>query len=88
MYLLFYVVNCVKAKRKFAWVNVTYIPTGKYKKYNNVYYDKIDKIVFVSNDTYNLFNEDFSKVSNKTTIIYDINDAGFISKMYLMSSNA
>lgn len=84
----FYVVDCVMAKRKLAWVNVTYRPTGKYKKYNDIYYDKIDKIVCVSDDTYEIFNEDFSKVSNKTTIIYDINDANFISKMSLMPSNA
>lgn len=84
----FYVVDCVKAKRKLAWVNSIFTPQGKFQKFNNEYYDKIDTIVCVSHDNFKIFNEQFPKASNKTTIIYDINDADFISKMSFMPSNA
>lgn len=84
----FYVADCVNAKKKYAWVNVTYKPEKKFRKYNLEYYKKIDKIVCVSDDTCKIFKKHFPEVAEKSCIIYDINDANFIKKLSNMKSDA
>lgn len=84
----FYVVDCINANRKLAWVNSVFTPQGDFKSFNSNYYKKIDKVVCVSNDNFKIFNEHFPEISNRTTIIYDINDGEFIIKMSHMFSNA
>ncbi|KIL49364.1 glycosyltransferase [Jeotgalibacillus soli] len=77
----FYVAEKVKAKRKFAWVNVSYRLEKKDKVFQKKYYDKYNKIVAVSESTKEVFLETFPNYSKKVKVIYDINNPDFILKM-------
>lgn len=84
----FYVGECVHATKKFAWINVTYRPTAKYREYISNQYRTFDKIVCVSDTSQATFQEVFSEHAHKSTVIYDINDGTFMSRMAEMSGNA
>ena len=71
----------MKAKKKIAWVNVSYRLNGKDKQFQQQFYDQFDNIVTVSDSAYNVFLETFPHFHQKTTVIYDINDPQFISQM-------
>jgi glycosyltransferase involved in cell wall biosynthesis len=77
----FYVAEIVKAKKKLAWVNVSYKLNGKDKVFQKKYYDQYDKIVGVSETTKEIFLETFPEYRNKMEVIYDINNPQFISDM-------
>ncbi|MGG1629489.1 glycosyltransferase [Rossellomorea sp. NRS-1567] len=77
----FYVAEKVKAKKKLAWVNVSYRLTGKDKVFQKKYYDQYDKIVGVSESTKEIFLETFPEYRSKMEVIYDINNPQFISDM-------
>jgi glycosyltransferase involved in cell wall biosynthesis len=77
----FYVAEKVKAKKKLAWVNVSYRLTGKDKVFQKKYYDQYDKIVGVSESTKEIFLETFPEYRKKMEVIYDINNPQFISDM-------
>jgi glycosyltransferase involved in cell wall biosynthesis len=77
----FYVADKVKAKKKFAWVNVSYRLDGFEKNFQKQFYDKYNKIVAVSDSAKEVFLETFPYYSTKAEIIYDINNPDFISKM-------
>lgn len=84
----FYVVDCVNAKKKYAWINAVYTPEKNFREFNINYYNAIDKIVCVSADSYKIFNNHFPELASKSCIIYDINDAKFIEKMADLKSEA
>ena len=77
----FYVADCVKAAKKFAWVNVTYEPKGSYRDYNLEQYRLFDKIVCVSDTTQSEFINWFSEMKDTTAVIRDMMDGTLISKM-------
>ena len=77
----FYVADKIKAKKKYAWVNVSYRLKYEDKRFQEKYYDKYDNIVAVSDSAKDIFLETFLKYIDKVKIIYDINDGNFISKM-------
>ncbi|MCP3030055.1 glycosyltransferase [Halobacillus sp. A1] len=77
----FYVAEKVNARRKFAWVNVSYSMNKKDKDFQSVFYDQFEKVVAVSTTTKKIFLETFPQYSKKTTVIYDINDFNLISEM-------
>lgn len=77
----FYVADKIKAKKKYAWVNVSYHLNGLEKEFQKNYYKIYDKIIAVSDSTREILNEVFPEYKNKTEVIYDINDSNFISKM-------
>ena len=77
----FYVADKIKAKKKYAWVNVSYRLKDEDKLFQENYYDKYDNIVAVSDSAKGVFLETFPKYIDKVKIIYDINDGNFISKM-------
>lgn len=84
----FYVVDCVNAKKKYAWVNAIYKPDKDFREFNIRYYKAIDKIVCVSDDAHKIFDNHFPELASKSCIIYDINDAKFIEKMADLKSEA
>ena len=84
----FYVVDCVNAEKKYAWVNVVYKPEKIFREFNIDYYNAVNKIVCVSDDTDKIFRNHFPELADKTCIIYDINDANFIEKMADLKSEA
>ena len=77
----FYVAEKVCAKKKLAWVNVSYKLEDEDRVFQEQFYEKYNKIVAVSDSAKNIFLETFPKYTNKLEIIYDINDADFIKKM-------
>lgn len=83
----FYVAEKVKAKKKFAWVNVSYRLTGKERSFQQRYYDVYNKIVAVSDSTKNIFLETYPGYKSKMKVIYDINDYTLISNMADMDQN-
>jgi glycosyltransferase involved in cell wall biosynthesis len=77
----FYVAEKVKAKKKFAWVNTSYMLTGKEKEFQKKFYDQYDQIVAVSGSAKEILLETFPYYSKRVTIIYDINNSHFNSNM-------
>ena len=77
----FYVAEKVCAKKKLAWVNVSYKLEDEDRIFQEQFYDKYNKIVAVSDSAKKIFLETFPKYTDKLEIIYDINDADFIKKM-------
>ncbi|MBO0962928.1 glycosyltransferase, partial [Neobacillus sp. MM2021_6] len=77
----FYVADKIKAKKKYAWVNVSYRLDDIEKEFQKKYYDQYNKIVAVSDSTKEILLETFPHYSRKIDVIYDINNPNFISKM-------
>ncbi len=77
----FYVAEKIKAKKKYAWVNVSYRLNEKEKEFQEKYYDQYDKIVAVSDSTKEILLETFPNYSEQIEVIYDINNPKFISNM-------
>ncbi|MCM3568226.1 glycosyltransferase [Neobacillus mesonae] len=77
----FYVADKVKAKKKFAWVNVSYRLDEYEKGFQKQFYNQYNKIVAVSDSAKEIFVETFPYYYDKVEIIYDINNPEFISRM-------
>lgn len=78
-----YVVDKVTASKKFAWVNVRYIPEGINYSYYKSFYSKIDFIVAVSDSAYEEFSAVYPCFKNKMQVIKDMLDASLITQMSL-----
>lgn len=77
----FYVVDKVKARKKFTWLNVEYELKEPVKTFNRNYYEIFDNIVSVSEKVRMHFVKNlFPELSSKLTTIYDIIDSTFIEK--------
>ncbi len=83
----FYVADCIKAPKKIAWVNVSFTPEGKWRKYISDYYQRFDIINCVSISAKKIFEERFPEHRKKTVMIYDINDYGMILKLSKLTSD-
>lgn len=79
----YYVAEKVNATKKIALVNCGINLNSKQQKYNQFFYDKISTIVTVSDAAKEAFINCFPQYKNKTTIIYDINNADIITKLSL-----
>lgn len=83
----FYVAEKVNAKKKLAWVNVSYRLGEKEKEFQKIFYDKYNKIVAVSDSTKQIFLETFPYYSQKLEVMHDINNPNLISKMADIGKN-
>jgi glycosyltransferase involved in cell wall biosynthesis len=77
----YYTAEKVKAKKKFAWVNVSYQPNESEKVFQKRFYDQYDKIIAVSESTKKVLLESFPMYLKKVSVIYDINNPDFIANM-------
>ena len=77
----FYVADKIKARKKYAWVNVSYRLNNEDTLFQEEYYNKYDNIIAVSYSAKEIFLETFPQYFDKVKIIYDINDSKFITKM-------
>ncbi|MFT4412578.1 glycosyltransferase [Fredinandcohnia humi] len=77
----FYVAEKVKAKKKLAWVNVSYRLNKEDKEFQQQFYNQYYKIVAVSESAMAVFLETFPVYLDKMEVIYDINNPDLISKM-------
>lgn len=77
----YYVAEKIKAKKKIAWVNVSYRLNGKEKEFQRRFYDQYNKIVTVSDSAKEICLETFPYYCNKIDVIYDINNPNLIFNM-------
>lgn len=77
----FYVVDKINAKQKWAWVNVSYRPTGINYSFQDRFYGAVDHIVTVSDSAYDVFTKVYPQYKNKMLVLWDMLDASFIHKM-------
>jgi len=77
----YYVVDKVKAKKKIAWVNVSFHPDEAVKKFQRIYYGQYNQIVAVSESTKEVLVDSFPSFIGKVKVLYDINNPEFISRM-------
>jgi glycosyltransferase involved in cell wall biosynthesis len=77
----FYVAEKIRAKKKLAWVNISYRLDEIEKAFQSKYYDQYDQIVAVSDSAKEILIETFPNYEDKISIIYDINNPDFISSM-------
>lgn len=77
----FYVAEKIKAKKKFAWVNVSYRLEEVDREFQRNIYKRYDKISAVSESTKEILLESFPEFIDKMVVIKDINDAKFINNM-------
>lgn len=77
----YYVAEKVKAKKKFAWVNVSYRLSAEEKKFQQMFYDQYNKIIAVSDSTKEILLESFPSYKNKIDVLYDLTNPQLISKM-------
>lgn len=77
----FYVADKVKAKKKYAWVNVSYTLNDQDQAFQKVYYNCYDHIVAVSESAEEIFLQSFPEFKSRMKIIYDLNDYEMIKKM-------
>lgn len=84
----FFVAEKVKAKKKAAWINVTYIPEGRYLNYIKSMYTKYDFVNAVSESVLEQMQSTFNITDEKAVMIKDILDVQFAKKMSEMKNNA
>lgn len=77
----FYVADRVRAKRKVAWINVSYQLEGIEKEYQRGKYKKFNKIVLVSDSAKDIFEEVYPEFKEKFEVIYDINNPKIMEDM-------
>lgn len=77
----YYVAEKVKAKKKLAWVNVSYKLNQQEKEFQERFYDEYQKIVAVSDSTKDILLDSFPQYANKVKVLYDINNPHLISQM-------
>lgn len=84
----FFVAEKVRARKKAAWINATYIPKGKYLDYIGTFYAKYDYVNGVSPTVAEQIQSVLGVPSSKIVQITDILDVDFAHKMALMDSRA
>lgn len=83
----FYVAEKIRAKKKLAWINVTYEPQGKFLDYIKPMYDKYDYVNAVSESVREQMQRIFHIPDKKVMVMKDILDVGFAHKMAVLPSN-
>lgn len=85
----FYVADCISPKiGRFAWVNVDFRLKGFERSFSLDKYLKYDRVCAVSDQAMEVFSETFPELSERLTVIKDINDGRLITKMSELPSNA
>lgn len=80
----FYVAEKVNAKKKVAWINISWKGESKEKCYLESFYEMYNKIIMVSHSAKVAFIKMFPQFNNKVEVIYDINNAALINDMAKM----
>jgi glycosyltransferase involved in cell wall biosynthesis len=83
----FYVADNVDAHVKFAWVNCIFNLSETNIKYQSHFYEKVDRIVSVSDAAYEKMKESFPEFTHKMQIIRDMINADFIQQMAALEVN-
>ena len=79
--VLYYVTDCVQAKKKYVWIHNDY-RTASYSKPDDLpYFQKIDGIVSVSEDCVNVLKEEFPQHSQKIHCIENITSSAVVREL-------
>ena len=84
----FFVAEKVQAKKKAAWINVTYKPQGRYLEFIRPMYEKFQVVNAVSESVAAQMQENFGIPDHKVMIMKDILDVDFARKMAQLPSDA
>lgn len=84
----FFVAEKVRAKKKAAWINVTYIPKGRYLDFIHPMYDRFDTVNAVSESVAEQMQETFGIPDSKVMIMKDILNVDFAGQMAQLPSKA
>lgn len=79
----YYVATKVQAAKKYAWINVDMQKAGYNVTFNRCFYDKMNKVVAVSNTLHEMLEKTGYVASQKLYTIYDILNVPFIRRMAL-----
>ena len=84
----FFVAEKVRAKKKAAWINVTYKPQGRYLDFIRPMYEKFDMVNAVSESVVEQMQETFGIPDEKVMVMKDILDVNFAGQMAQLPSDA
>lgn len=84
----FFVAEKVRAKKKAAWINVTYIPKGRYLDFIRPMYEKFHRVNAVSESVAAQMQDTFGIPDHKVVIMKDILDVNFAGQMAQLPSDA
>lgn len=79
--VLYYVADCVCAKKKYVWIHNDYQAASYSKIDDTPYFEKMDGIVSVSEDCVRVLNEEFPKLSERIHYIENITSAEVIREL-------
>lgn len=83
----FYVIDKVKAAKKYVWVNCIFHLEGENREYQQRFYKASDSIAIVSEDAYQHFAGVYPEYANKMSVILDLYDASMIKCMSELPSD-
>ena len=83
----FYVIDKVRATKKYCWVNCIFHLEGDNKRYQQRFYKAADGIAIVSEDAYKHFTGVYPEYVNKMSVILDLYDASMIQSMSELPSD-
>lgn len=78
---IYYVIEKVNAKKKIGWVHTNYSNSGMDKNIDNIYFEKLDNIVTVSQECAKALEENFIDLVGKVKVIQNIISPRIIMKM-------
>lgn len=84
----FFVAEKVRAKKKAAWINVTYRPQGRYLTFIRPMYEEFEIVNAVSESVVVQMQETFGIPDHKVMVMKDILDVDFARKMARIPSDA
>ncbi len=79
--VLYYVADCVQAKKKFVWIHNDYRKASYSKQDDAPYFAEIDGIVSVSQDCVGVLKEEFPEYSEKIHCIENITSSAVVREM-------
>ncbi|CAN7713315.1 glycosyltransferase [Paenibacillus sp. LjRoot153] len=82
----YFVAEKVNANKKISWFNTDYKSARYNKDFDFKYFNKIDKIVTVSEACKDVLSENFENISEKFEVIYDIVSPKLINEMSIRNS--
>lgn len=83
----YYVADKIKAKKKYAWVNVSYRLNEAEKEFQRTFYDQYDKVIAVSDSAKEILLKSFPDYDEKVDVLFDINNPQLISQMAQSTKN-
>lgn len=82
----FFLAEKVRANKKLAWINVNIFADGYDIEYCNRFYQKMDRVIAVSNELYSLLGKELPWMKDRLRSVYDIVNQDVIRDMAKLAS--